>query len=262
MNRRNVFLVSLVIVVILLFLFPSKISRTTNSYILKTMQPVTRSLVGFGRKVTNVFSIFAEINTLRSDNRRLTEDLIRAKVDNAQVEELQKENENFKQALEYKNSHPEMKLILSQIIGLDPLNFYDTLMVDKGSADGITEGMAVTYLGVLVGRIDLVTTNSSRVLLITSKDSIVQVMLADSRTTGILRGGISGMTLENIPLDTPISSGENVITSGLGGKLPKGIYVGNTGDEISAKSDIFKTIEVKSPVNFSKLENLFIVIGI
>ena len=70
------------------------------------------------------------------------------------------------------------------------------------------------------------------------------------------------MTLENIPLDTPIAGGENIITSGLGGKLPKGILIGKAGKEISAKSDIFKAIEVKSPINFFKLESLFIVSGV
>jgi rod shape-determining protein MreC len=219
-------------------------------------------MVRAGRSIAGTLSIFAEISNLREENHRLAEDSIRAKVDSATLDECQQENINLKEALEYKNAHPEMKLLLAEIIGLDPTNFYDSLILNKGSEDGVSEGMAVIYLGVLVGKTDQVTPDTSQVILITSKDSIVQVMLESSRTTGILRGGISGMTLENIPLDTPIAESENIITSGLGGKLPKGIFVGNAGGEVSAKSDIFKTIEVKSPINFSKLENLFIIIGI
>jgi rod shape-determining protein MreC len=262
MTRMNLLLIFFTIVLVLTLLVPSKISQTTNNYILKISQPLTSGMVKAGRSIAGILSIFAEISSLRRENHRLVEDLIRAKVDSTTLEEYQQENINLKEALEYKNAHSEMELLLAEIIGLDPTNFYDSLLLDKGSEDGAREGMAVVYLGVLVGKIDQVTPNTSRVILITSKDSIVQVMLESSRTTGILKGGISGMTLENIPLDTPVVESENVITSGLGGKLPKGIFVGNAGSEVSAKSDIFKTIEIKSPINFTKLENLFIIIGI
>ena len=262
MSRRNLFLISVIIILVLIFILPSKIREVTNDFILKSSKPITGSLVRIGKSMASSLSIFTEIASLRRENRRLSEDLIKAKVDSATLEECGAENENFKRALEYKSSHPEMKLLLAEIIGLDPTNFYDSLILDKGTNHGVKEGMAVIHLGVLVGKIAQVYENSSLVILVTSKDSIVQVMLETSRTTGVLKGGISGMTLENIPLDTPINQSENIMTSGLGGKLPKGIYVGNAGGEVSAKSDIFKTIEVKSPINFSKLENLFIITGI
>lgn len=251
-----------IVVLILILLVPSKISQTTNNFILKVSQPLTSGMVKAGESIAGTLSIFGEISNLRKENRRLAEDIIKAKVDSTKLEELEQENTSLKEALEYKEAHPEMKLLLAEIIGLDPTNFYDSLVLNKGSNDGVSDGMAVVYLGVLVGKIDQVTPDTSRVVLITSRDSIVQVMLESSRTTGILKGGISGMTLENIPLDTPIAESESIITSGLGGKLPKGIFVGSAGSEVSAKSDIFKTIEVKSPINFSKLENLFIIIGI
>lgn len=262
MTRRNLFLFFFIVVLILILLVPSKISQATNNFILEVSQPLTSRMVKIGRSIADTLSIFGEISNLRKENRRLAEDIIKAKVDGTKLEELEQENTSLKEALGYKEAHPEMKLLLAEIIGLDPTNFYDSLVLNKGSSDGVSNGMAVVYLGVLVGKIDQVTPNTSRVVLITSKDSIVQVMLEGSRTTGILKGGISGMTLENIPLDTPIAESENIITSGLGGKLPKGIFVGSAGNEVSAKSDIFKTIEVKSPINFSKLENLFIIIGI
>lgn len=262
MNRRNLLLISIATVLILVLLVPSKISQVTNNFLLRTAKPLTGSLVHFGKRIAGTFSIFAEISNLHKDNRRLGEELIQSKVDGAMLEEYQQENTTLREALGYKNSHPEIKLLPAEIIGFDPTNFYGTLLLDRGSTDKVAVGMAVINLGVLVGKIDQVTPDSSRVLLITSKDSIVQVMLESSRTTGVLKGGIAGMTLENIPLDTPIADSENVITSGLGGKLPKGIFVGNAGAEISAKSDIFKTIEIKSPINFSKLENLFIITGI
>ena len=249
------------IILIVIFLIPP-MSRKSSEIISAGTRPISRALVAAGRKVADVAAIFSEIANLRKDNQRLSEDLIRAKVDSVKLAELEIENQELKKLLNYKEAHPEMKLISANVIGLDPTNFYDSVVIDRGSDDGIEKGMAVVLLGVLVGKIDQVMPRTSQVLLITSKDSIVQVMLESSRTAGVLKGGISGMTLENIPLDTPVAAEENVITSGLGGRLAKGLFVGKAGKEVSVKSDIFKTVEVKSEVNFSKLEILFVISGV
>lgn len=261
MKRRNLLIwILLAAVLVAVFIVPSAISRITSNFIIKLTKPISGSTVSAGRKISSIFSLFSEIGSLRKDNQHLAEDLTRSKVDSAKLTELEAENIALKEQLEYKKAHPELKLLVARVIGLDPTNLYDTLVIDRGYSDGVSVGMAVTFLGVLVGKIDQVSTESSRVLLVTSKDSIVQVTLLGSRTNGILKGGISGMTLQDIPLDTQISANEEVITSGLGGSLPKGIFVGNAGREMSTKSDIFKTIEIKSTINFSKLELLFVVI--
>jgi rod shape-determining protein MreC len=248
------------VVIIAIFVIPSPLSRAANNFFIKITKPLSASTVVFGYKISSFFSLLTEINSLQKDNQSLAQDLVRSKVDSAKLIELEAENTALKKQLEYKKIHPELKLLSARVIGLDPTNLYDTLVIDRGSSSGISAGMAVTSLGVLVGKIDQVSPESSRVLLVTSKDSIIQVMLLGSRTVGILKGGISGMTIQDIPLDTQVSAGEEVITSGLGGNLPEGIFVGNTGREMSTKSDIFKVIEIISPIDFSKLESLFVVI--
>ena len=260
MKRRNlIYLFAVLVIFFALFLVPSPISRESSDFIIRAIEPVSKSLVATGKRVADIFSLLAEIGGLRRENQRLSGELVISKSDSAKMEELEIENNNLKQQLEYKEKHPEMGLTLANVVGLDPTNFYDTIIVDKGANDGISLGMAVISLGTLVGKIDQVSPDSSRVILITSKDSIIQAMLESSRTAAVLKGGISGMTLENIPIDTVVAENENVITSGLGGKLPKGIFIGNAGREISSKSAIFKTLEVGSVINFAKLEMLFIV---
>lgn len=262
MKKRGVKIwLVLTIILLVFFVIPTKVSRSLSNFIVSKTVPLSKNLVGFGFGLGNNFSLLFEIKDLRRDNQELTSELVNSRAENSRIVEIEKENERFKELLEYKASHPELKLLLCQVIGLDPTNLSNTLVIDRGSEDGVAAGMAVVSSGILVGKVEKVDESSSTVVLVVSKDSIVQVMLQDSRTTGILRGGASGMALENIPLDTSIAKNENIITSGLGGRLPKGIYVGNAGSETSTKSDIFKTILVKSPVNFSKLEYLFVITG-
>ncbi|MFA5158103.1 MAG: rod shape-determining protein MreC [Patescibacteria group bacterium] len=263
MKKRGVRIWLVITVVVLaLFVVPTLVSKSLSDFIVEKFSPISKALVSRGYKFGNSFSLLFEIKDLRSENGRLETELINEKVEKSRVLELEKENSAFKDQLDFKSSHPEFKLILSQVIGLDPTNLSNTILINRGAEDGVAQGMAVMSLGVFVGKVDQVEKSTSKVVLVTSKDSIVQVMLQDSRTTGVLRGGASGMALENIPLDTHVNPNENIITSGLGGRLPKGIFVGNAGSEMGAKSDIFKTILVKSPVNFSKLEYLFVVSGV
>jgi rod shape-determining protein MreC len=261
-SRGFAFWFFIVVIIVGFFLIPSSASRVANNFILKSTGRLAKSFVHVGRRISESFSVVFEIGNLQQENQRLADEIVRSKVDSSKYAEMLVENQNLKEQLKYKDAHPELQLVIANVIGLDPTNYYDTILLDRGSNDGVAIGMAVTSLGVLVGKINQVTDNTSRVLLVTSKDSIVQIMFEKSRTTGVLKGGISGMTLENIPLDTAITDGENVITSGLGGRLPKGIFVGNASKEISVKSDIFKTIEIKSPLNFQKFETLFIVAGV
>ena len=118
--------------------------------------------------------------------------------------------------------------------------------------------MAVVYNGVLVGQVSVVYKTTSKVTLITSKDSMVQAMLQDSRANGLLKGGLSGLYLDNIVLDTQYKTGENVITSGLGGDIRQGILIGTAGKMQSYSSGIFESIEVNPLVDFSKLEIVFV----
>jgi len=261
--KRHGIIIWLVIaaICVAVLIVPSAISRASSNFIINLVKPLSGPTISAGRKISGFFPLFSEIGSLRKDNQHLAEDLTRSKVDSAKLTELEFENITLKEQLAYKQAHPELKLLSVRVIGLDPTSLYDSLVIDRGSDDGVSSGMAVTSLGVLIGKINQVSPENSRVLLVISKDSIIQVMLSGSRTDGILKGGISGMTLQDIPLDTQVAANENVITSGLGGGLPKGIFVGNAGREVSTKSDIFKTIEVKSAIDFSKLESLFVVIG-
>ncbi len=245
----------------MLFLVPSDVSKATKGAVLDFSKQGSKTLSIWGRKTKSFFSIFFEIGRMRRENQNLANKIIELSVQESKLKEVEIENNRLKELLSYKTTHSEENFLIADVIGLDPTGFYDTILVNKGSDNGVSAGQAVTSLGVLVGKVDEVWPTTSKITLIISKDSIIQVMLQNSRTSGILRGGISGIVLDDIPLDTQIAENENIITSGLGGSLPKNIYVGRAEKEISVKSDIFKTIKIKSPVNFPKLEIVSIILG-
>jgi rod shape-determining protein MreC len=151
------------------------------------------------------------------------------------------------------------EFVPARIVGREPVSFLDYIIVDRGKDNGLANGMAVISGGVLVGQVSEVYEKTARITLITSKDSIIQAMLQNSRSKGVLKGGISGLVLENVTQDIDYAKGEDVVTSGLGGELKEGILIGKAGDSRSPSSGIFKDISIEPIADFSKLEVVFIV---
>ena len=155
-------------------------------------------------------------------------------------------------------SNKDYSVIPSRIIGREPTSFLDYVIVDKGKKDGVVEEAAVLSGGALVGQVKEVFENQSKVTLITSKDSIVLAMLQGSRSKGILRGGISGLVLEDITREAEYQPGDYIVTSGLDGQLKDGILIGKAGNLQSSSSELFKNISVEPVADLSKLELVFI----
>ena len=111
----------------------------------------------------------------------------------------------------------------------------------------------------LVGRVRSVSSNSANILLITSNSSSIPALLQESRGTGLVKGGLSGLRMDNIPLDTKIRDNETVVTSDLGGLLPKGIPIGQIDKVASSQSDMMQLASIKTPIQINKLEMVFVI---
>src|SRR5690606_38491487 len=100
-------------------------------------------------------------------------------------------------------------------------------MLDLGTEHGVAVGMPVVTDQGLVGRISDVTASTSKVLLIIDPSSAVNAILQSSRLNGVVRGAPGGtVVMDYIRQGEEFSVGEVVLTSGLGGRFPKGIPIG------------------------------------
>lgn len=258
MSSKNKNYIVVVVAIILLVSIPyTRVAIAKGfSYVL---DPVQKTLSSSSIRSLRFFTGISEFFSLKSQNQELNKKLKEMSVDRSQIEELKIENENLKKQLGFIEEHNELSLVPAKIIGREPTSFLDYIIIDKGEDERIEEGRAVISDGLLVGKVSEVDKNQSRVILITSKDSIVQAMLQESRIHGILKGGLSGIVLDSIPQDLEVKSGESVITSGLGGDIMQGLLIGEVVSQQSSKAEIFKTLSVRSLVDFSKLELVFVV---
>lgn len=245
-------------VIILLAIVPysrNKI-RIAFSYI---FYPAIHAISSSSLATTGLFHGLSEISEIKKANQLLTEKLTNAQIDKNELNELKIENETLKKQLGFIETHENRELIPARIISRDPVSYMDYIVVDKGTKEGINAGMPVISVGALVGKVVEASAMSSKVTLITSKNSIIQAMLQDSREQGILRGGLSGLALSNIPQEVIAKQGSMVITSGLGGDIEQGLMIGTISSTTSGSADIFKTLSIQPTVDFTKLELVFVL---
>lgn len=219
-----------------------------------------------GKKVSDVakilispFVVIFSIDDLINKNDDLERENISLKAQIAKIVE----DERF--CAEVKNELSSSKIPLgvseivpARVVGRTAGSFNQIITIDKGVSDGITEKSAVTSSGILVGIINKAYQNTSEVKLVSSYNTVVPATLGRSREMGLVRGGIEGAVISDIPSTTTIEEGEEVVTSGLGGDLPQGILVGYV-DKIVESKGVFISAKIKLPVRLGGLEIVSVV---
>ncbi len=169
-------------------------------------------------------------------------------------------NARMKALLDLKATLPLQSLAVS-VIGEDSSAWFKTLVVDRGSADGLAEGMPVVAAGGVVGRLVKVAPQSSRVLLLTDHASAIAALVQRSRARGVVRGAGGGRcSLEFTVRDEDVKVGDTVISSGVGGVFPKGLPIGEVTMVKKGEYGVFQTIEVRPTVNLGKLEEMLVLV--
>ncbi|CAD7724885.1 hypothetical protein LMG31886_07730 [Xanthomonas hydrangeae] len=157
-------------------------------------------------------------NQLLVANARLTR-LQTAALDNAQLRELLN-------VAERRGLDVQLAPILD--IDLDPTR--QRLLLDAGSRDGVLMGQAVIDAGGLMGQVIEVTPLHSTVLLLTDPDHAVPVSVARNGVRLIVYGRGDRLELRDIPLSAGVQVGDEIVTSGLGGRFPAGFPVGKVSE--------------------------------
>jgi len=191
-------------------------------------------------------------------------DLLRKRIDlltleNSKYQELLLANRRLHTLLNFQQNTDE-PLLPARVIGWDSSGLFKSITIDKGEHDGLTINMPVVNAEGVVGRVVSVCPDYSQVLLITDQNSAVDGLVQRSRGRGTLRGrGSSGCYFDYVIKTCEIEAGDTIVTSGMGGVFPKGLYLGTVTKIRDVRSKLFKDVRVVPAVDFSKLEEVLIV---
>ena len=194
-----------------------------------------------------------------AENQRLQLVNSQLRAELARLEEARMANERLRKLLDFKED-VAIPVLPAQVIAEDASSWFRTVVIDKGSEDGLREGLPVVVAEGVVGRTLQVASYQSRVLLLTDASSAVAVLVQSTRTRGICRGEGDQLTLDYALRREEIRAGDRVVTSGTGGIFPKGLPVGKVSSSYQAPYGLFQTVKVDPAVDFARLEEVLVLL--
>ncbi|PLZ98279.1 rod shape-determining protein MreC [Fischerella thermalis CCMEE 5268] len=146
----------------------------------------------------------------------------------AQITELENQNKKLQQLLGYVEKEPiSLRPIPARVVGRSADNWWQQVILNRGSLAGIQEGFVVKAEGGLVGLVESVTPNTSRVLLISDLKSKVGVNISRTGAKGVVRGDASAEAVLEFYEKVPnVKPGDVVVTSTYSQKFPSGWPIG------------------------------------
>jgi rod shape-determining protein MreC len=153
------------------------------------------------------------------------------------------------------------RMLPARVVGLAPSGWFRTVFINKGTGDGVSNGMAVIASGGIVGRVIGVSGRYAKVLLIIDRGSALDALVQRTRSRGIIEGETSeSCRFKYIVRKADIKIEDTVISSGLDGLFPKGLRVGAISEISRPSSGLFQEVKVRPFVDFTRLEEVLVIL--
>lgn len=218
---------------------------------------LTETVFGYFRSMKLRANIENEYNALRAENEQLVYKAMLA-------DELQNTLSQFEDLSDEIAANRAMQPIICTVIGKSDSNYFSTLTINKGTADGVEDYMAVTISGALVGYTENTQAHKATVRTIIDSDASIAALIQSSRDQGTVRGTLG---IDNTPLcrmyylpdDNLPRPGDLVVTSGVGMSFPKGIPIGVVTESTRGMDANKQYIVLKPNVDFQHLEYVIVL---
>jgi len=173
------------------------------------------------------------------------------------------ENDRLRQLLGWQHQQP-WKLKPGRVVLREPANWWRMVQIDLGSRDGVKTNLPVMTTDGLVGRISSVGLTRSQVVLLGDPDCKVAArVLNPTRDTGVIGPGDpldrEFVEMGYLSRSADLKSGQEVITSGLGGLFPANIVIGKVVDAHTVEYGLYTVARVKLAANLSALEEVWVL---
>ncbi len=249
--------------ILLSFRFEEEMSPI-KSTVGRVITPMQRGINKVGGFISDKLDIFNNINHLLQENDELKNQVAFLSYENKMLLQDKYELDGLRELYELDQKYLDYPKVAARVIGKDPNNWYNVFLIDKGTKDGLAEGMNVLSGNGLAGIITEAHYNYSKVRSIIDDKSNVSGMFISTSDTCIVRGDLKLMEtgkirVELISKDADIHNGYEVVTSHISDQYHQGILIGHVRDIELDSSNMTKTASLIPVVDFEKLEEVLII---
>ena len=212
--------------------------------------------------IGNLLDTFEENRTLKSKLDQFAQDKVR-------LQTVEEENRSLKKQLGLQATLTDYKTVSAVTISRSPTTWQSQLVINKGTNTGLKKGMPVLSGAGIIGRISEVNTTNAKVALIsdTSEDAN-RFAITRKGGRGDVNGIVTGFNREKNQLimgqvtsDSTIKSGDLVETSGLGGVIPAGLYVGKVARVTKDDYGLSKRIYIEPAADLGNITTVMVAVS-
>jgi rod shape-determining protein MreC len=256
-----------IVVLSLLFILMSLSSKTrilgeTRTLFERTVMtifsPVPKAVNWVGGTTSDMFHGYLDMRRAVNENLDLHRKVASLTTENLKLRQSATEMRRLRSLLGYSEQF-NLQTSMAQAIMLDTSGRFKSIIIDRGSSDGIEVNDPVVNANGLIGRVVLTTKDMAKIQLITDSNAAVGALVERTRRQGVIRGdGAGGAEMNDVPSLADVVPGDRVLTAGIDGIYPKGIPIG-----VVVKADkgpnLFKDIVVKPSVDVGSIEEVIII---
>ena len=257
---------SIICIVLMIITYGTSIfDKPFNAAVGYVIVPFERGIGKFGEWLANRSEEFSDIKSLLAENSELKAQIAKLTEENAILSQDRYELNSLRTLFELNNQYDSYSKVGARIISKDSGNWFSSFVIDKGTNEGLSEGMNVIAGGGLVGCISSIGPNWSRVTAVISDGNHVSCQVLSTGKTLIVSGDLELMNSDIISFsmlqdeENIVTVGDKVVTSRISDKYLPGILVGYIQFIETDNNNLTKSGYITPAVDFENLSEVLVI---
>lgn len=238
-----------------------RVPENAVSTVLSPLQAGFSSVVDAVVNYLRTLKLRANLETAYNDIKLENEQLVYQAM---LAEQLQYQLSVYEKLYDEISVNESMNPLVATVIARSDGNYFKVFTINKGLSDGVTDFMAVTMDGALVGYTYNVKETEASVRTIIDSEASIAALISSTRDQGTIRGtlGVDGTAMCRmyyLPEDHLPRPGDTVVTSGVGMSFPKGIPIGTVRESTRGMESNKSFVVVEPLADFEHIEYVIIL---
>lgn len=245
--------------------FSDKVGGPFKTVANVTVIPLQQGMNQIGGWMGDMKDNFSTMKQLKSENKKLREQVDALTTENNYLQEERYEFERLQELYKLDQNYAEYEKTAAHVIGKDAGNWFGTFTIDKGSKDGIEVNMNVLAGSGLVGIVTDVGPTWAKVRSIIDDSSNISAMAISTSDTCIVSGDMVLMGTGQIAFsqmennDNVVAVGDQIVTSYISDKYLQGILIGSVSEVNVDSNNLTRSGYITPAVDFKNIQEVLVI---
>ena len=245
--------------------FSDKVGGPFKTVANVTVIPLQQGMNQIGGWMGDMKDNFSTMKQLKSENKKLREQVDALTTENNYLQEERYEFERLQELYKLDQNYAEYEKTAAHVIGKDAGNWFGTFTIDKGSKDGIEVNMNVLAGSGLVGIVTDVGPTWAKVRSIIDDSSNISAMAISTSDTCIVSGDMALMGTGQIAFsqmennDNVVAVGDQIVTSYISDKYLQGILIGSVSEVNVDTNNLTRSGYITQAVDFKNIQEVLVI---